>query len=548
MRFSKGILALSLALLTAPFWLPFVQSISGRNIFLTQDSLALTGCALLAGWLLQYVALDRQLKFVDSVVRIQWTRIRWTIWILAPLLFFTLYLINHYVFRAFMNSGDEHSCYFLAECIRNWKWWATPHPLPEFFEVVHVGNRGGKWFSVYPPGWPLLFALGLEWGVADWVNPILATLATLLLFKVAVRMFGFQSACLGVTLMVTTPFFLFNNASYFSHTTCLLMVAIFLYAGVRWEERKGLAWAGLAALAVGYGAGTRYLTMVAVAGPFIFYRLVRVAFRREKWTISHLVFSLILLIMLGLNLYYNYLITGRPIEPPNHYHHNWERLGFQSEFSPLTALTHVLFRFFYLIDWIPALLVGFYIAAIIKDRNLTSGHQIFRLGFLYLPVAYMFYYSWGGNQYGPRYYFEGLPFLCFTVGDAVRSWWWNGTERIRKFLLGALIVTMAGNLYTVVKHGVYYYHVSSERQALYKIAEEKIREPAVVFIRGFLGDTLVMSQEDAVRNHPDLDSKILYAHDLGGSNELLKEFYPNRQYYFGYYDRKLKKARLEAHY
>jgi len=129
--------------------------------------------------------------------------------------------------------------------------------------------------------------------------------------------------------------------------------------------------------------------------------------------------------------------------------------------------------------------------------------------------------------------------------DGIRHWWVQGTESLRRFLLGVLIVSVGTSAYFFYKHGEFFEEVSRQRKALYVLADETIQKPAIVFIRGFLGDRHVMAEEDAVRNDPSLDSLILYAHDLGDKNKSLQSYYPEREIYRGSYDRELKQARLQ---
>jgi len=59
------------------------------------------------------------------------------------------------------------------------------------------------------------------------------------------------------------------------------------------------------------------------------------------------------------------------------------------------------------------------------------------------------------------------------------------------------------------------------------------------------GTRLVMAEEDAVRNSPFLEGRILYAHDLGERNKELMAAYPGLSYYRGTYDRSMQRASLE---
>ena len=67
----------------------------------------------------------------------------------------------------------------------------------------------------------------------------------------------------------------------------------------------------------------------------------------------------------------------------------------------------------------------------------------------------------------------------------------------------------------------------SAQKALYDYAEQSLDQPSIVYIRGFIGQRLVMSQDDAVRNRPSLDGKILYAKDMGPQkNQELQDYFP----------------------
>lgn len=549
---SRSILfVISLILFLAPGWAPYFAQVAAHNMFITGDSLFLLGLAIFAGLLCSFLLPNGLLEGTNCLFGFVRSKFIILAGIFLPLVLFSLYLVNQKILHSFMGSADEHSCYFLAECIRMGKWWVKPHPLSEFFNVVHVGNRDGKWFSVYPPGWPLIWALGLQLNIVDWLNPILATLALIFFYKSGKRIFGSSSAWFGIFCLVITPYFAFTSASYFSHGTCLLMIALFVYTFLKWmdatSESKQILWAMAAAFACGYGLNTRYLTMAAIAAPFILYRLFQLLTRREKITKADFIFAGILVLSVSFLLYNNYVVTGKPFKAPNRYDKGWERLGFHGDYTVIDGLFYIVARFFYLIDWVPPMFVVLFLASLFQKRSFDFLQKLFRWSFFYLVFAYFFYYSWGGNQFGPRYYFEGIPFMMLTMADGLRYWWKEGAPALKKFLLGVVIVSLGTAGYQFYKQGSFYDVASAQRKALYVLAEKSIDKPSIVFIKGFLGDKLVMSQDDAIRNSPRLDGKILYAKDIPEKNKLLREFYPNREYYIGYFDRTLKQAKLEKY-
>lgn len=545
------LIPLALFLLAAPAWAPFCQVLKGRRLFLTADSMVWLGAALLAGFFCQYLLPCFTVHFAAK--RIAWIRGK-AIWLLLLLLIPAtlagLFFLNQKILHAFMNSADEHSCLFLAECLRLGRFWVEPPPLSEFFNVVHVGNKGGHWFSVYPPGWPLLLALALEWNLQDLINPVLTVISLFFLYLSGRKVYGAHVAFLSLLLLVLTPFFTFTGAAYFSHNTCLLAMAILTYAFLRWREsqteQQRLLWAVIAAFAIGYGLITRYLTMAVFALPLVFLVMKPVILRKEKMKTEQWAALLIILVFFAVIFYQNYTVTGKLHKAPNRYDKSWERLGFQDDYTPLDGIIFILARAFYLMDWAPPVYLILYLASFFQKRERTFEEQFLQWAFL-MPVAgYFLYFSWGGNQYGPRYYYEGFPFMMMSMLDGVRYWWRRQDVPLRKFLLGVFLVSLGASAYFFDKHGRYFEAASRERKALYALAEEQIQAPAIVFIRGmFIGQTLVMSQDDAIRNHPVLRGKVVYARDMGEKNQELRAYFPHREFYVGYFDRELRKAFLE---
>ncbi len=495
-----------------------------------------------------------------------------------------LYLINQHILHSFLSSADEHSCYFLAECLRRGKLFVDLPVFSDFFKVAHVGMKGGKWFSVYPPGWPLIWALGLEFKIVDWLNPVMSALSVYFFYLSGKRLFGRAATLLGLTLACLNPFFMFTAASYFSHATCLLCISIFLYAFLRWREayeaegqaclpagRDPVGWAVLCAFAVGYGLMTRYLTMAAVAGPFLLYHYLPIFFdwrgfgkgswgwipftlKRPRLRGSDWIVIGVIAIFMVMILWQNYLVTGKPFKAPNKYDKSWERLGFRKDYTIIDALFYLVSRIFYLMGWFAPAIVGAYLLLIFNLRHLRGvggNHtsevlkRLFCLTPVFIAVAYFFYYSWGGNQWGPRYLWEGLPFLCIAVAHGMVHLWRERGMRVRKFLLVFVIASLASSAVLFVKHAEFTEEASRQRRALYDYSEQAIQGPAIVFMRGFIGDRLVMAEEDTVRNGPFLDGRILYAHDLGERNQELTAAYPGREYFRGTYDRATQRAVLE---
>ncbi len=574
----KVLWAMAVFFLAGPFWVPFFAAMGGHNSFFYADMVVSLGISLTVALLGELWLPEICTRLPPGVLEGLVKHTGVMLGVILTTLLVVLGGVNQSILHRFLNSADEHSCYFLAECLRRGKLLVKPHPLSEFFNVVHVGNRDGKWFSVYPPGWPALWALGSHFGVADWMNPIQTTLAVFFLFISVRRIWGASVAWAGTLLIIFSPFFLFTGASYYSHATCLLMMSLFLYAFLRWQaagdETSRSAWALLAGAAAGYGLMTRYLTMAAFAAPFLFWHYGPLLRRKRAWRRSDLFLPVVMGVFMLLILFQNYAVTGKLFKAPNKYDKSWERLGFKrGDYMPGDGLVYVLTRFFYLMDWYPPILIAIFLVGCLrrmtyflfeahspwkrtpsdaqtvlgfaKGSEKPSLEPLLRGAFFYPSMIYFLYFSWGGNQYGPRYWWEAFPFLGFALADQMRVWWRQGSVPLRKFLTAAVLVSLPAGAYAFNKQAAFFGPGTLARQALYTAAETSLKEPAIVFIHGFLGDSMVIAEEDAVRNSPQLDGKILYAHDLGAHNRELMQYYPERKYYRGTYDRKSGRAVLE---
>lgn len=465
-------------------------------------------------------------------------------WVCAAAAAAWLIWVNHHVLLSFMNSADEFSCYFFAQLLAAGKFWTAPHPAKDFFETAHVGAIGGKWFSVYPPGWPLVWAAGLKFHLKDSLNPVLAALCIPVLADTGRRIYGRCSVLFLTFFLLISPFFVLNAAAYYSHNLCLLLVVLYWNAALRWEERGSLLWASAAGFALGYALGTRYLTAAAL-GFLPAAHMGWEALRRKRLG-TYFVFCAVTGLFIAAQLVYNRLLTGGFLNAPNHYLHPHEKLGFIPGYPPSMALEYLGKRFLYLIDWTPpaAVLVFLLGAGLKKTSGAWDG--ILRASIFLLPAAYFFYYSWGGNQYGPRYYLEAYPFLLLFLDDLRHSIMNESHFRVKKAAAGFLIAAWAASAPLLRYQFEFFSAETHARKAVYELAERETKKPALVFMKGFFGsERLSMAPEDTVRNSPFLNGTVLYAHDREGENVKLIPFFPDRHYYRAVYDSSQHRPRLE---
>ncbi len=293
-------------------------------------------------------------------------------------------------------------------------------PAPDlegFFTTQHMVSDAGRWYSQYPPGHPAAMALGV-WAGAPWIIPIVfSLLSAWLIIDTAQRLFGETVARVTAVLLILASFFWFMGASYMNHVTSLLFIALFLWCFVRWAggERR-LAWIGAAGLALGAAFLSRPLTAVAV-GAALSIPALKIAGRR--WWSAALIGAAGFLALASLYFVFNAVTTGDPLTAG--YLKLWgaeHGLGFHisprgDAHTPLTGLRNELVDLgllqAFLFEWpIPALLpLGALLAAGWSTRR-WEGRLLG--AFFAIPAAYFFY--WHRDAFlGPRYLYEGLPFL-----------------------------------------------------------------------------------------------------------------------------------------
>jgi hypothetical protein len=163
--------------------------------------------------------------------------------------------------------GSDEAAYLLqARIFASGRIVSGARPLPEFFWQYHV-FVDPVLAAKYPPGHSALLALG-ELLHAPWLVPLLAASVTsALVFLLTLRWSSRPVAIVAATLAMTSAMSLRFWPSYFSETStsCLFVVGWLALANY-WETGRA-RWLMTLALAVGLGAITRPLTMLAFALP-----------------------------------------------------------------------------------------------------------------------------------------------------------------------------------------------------------------------------------------------------------------------------------------
>ena len=160
-------------------------------------------------------------------------------------------LLNLVVLDAVPHVPDGFAYVFQARCFAAGMFATEALPVPEAFGLYLIDFVDERMFAVTNPGWPAVLAIGSAIG-AEWlVNPVLGGISVLLLHALARRIAGLGTAHVLTTLLALSPWYLWINASFMTHSiTLVLCLAGWLLVdlGRAWSTLLGGACMGLICL------------------------------------------------------------------------------------------------------------------------------------------------------------------------------------------------------------------------------------------------------------------------------------------------------------
>jgi len=425
----------------------------------------------------------------------------------APLVVLALVAINRWVLLDFPNSGDEYVYLYQAQTMAAGRLWNAPIEPAEVFAVNYIVQEPGRVFGSFPVGWPLALAAAIRMGVPPWLlNPILGALTLGLVWQLGSRLYSPRVGVSAAALVAVSPFFLFNGASYFSHTFCgaLLLGAACLSA----HEDRTPAWVPMAAgLLVGWAVLARYFTGVFCAVPIAWW-LLRPGASRLRTAALFLLGGLPWVLLLA---WYNTMFSGNP----------WQlttrpltvSLWFADRFMLRGAdmlSTHLLRH----LTWTPPALIVAY-AVYLRRAPRETRRGLFDWMLVLLAGCMYFYIERGGNQYGPRFHYEAFLFMVvFVAANLFGGVRLEERPRRQRVLFGLTAASVAIMPLAFVLHAVTEQQVIRERMDPYTMMARAEARRALVMIHGRVGTARSMAATDLTRNGIDYDGGVLYGLDL----------------------------------
>ena len=447
---------------------------------------------------------------------------------LVILILFTFFVTTLYVsyntLEYFPVSSNEYAYLFQAEMFSRGKYWEPAHDLPSFFYVHNLVQYDGILVSRFPPGWPLFLSVAFEIGIPPFiVNPVLGVFTLVVFYFFSRHIYGDRIAIWSLLALAFTGYYIFNSASFFSHVSCLLVTLLFVFTLSVYNKNGNRLFVLMAGFFLGLAFMIRHYTALWVFVPFFFYMIYQYRLKSVHLFLLMAIGALPSFLFL---LSYNYSITGNRFLPVHFWAYSDEVLGFVNGHTLFNGIVHVIrwiLLFFY---WCSPGLFILYVIYIY--RKMKSGTERFLRPEEYIVLSLMlghfFYYDFGGSQYGPRFLFEGFPFLILFVISRV-------FQAREKWAVALLIASL---IYAVVKFPVIADREGSivdERKDLYDLVNEQKIIDAVVLISSPTSPTRPMAVGELTRNDARFVNNVIYAIELPEITGQLMEYYSNRSFY-----------------
>ncbi len=466
-----------------------------------------------------------------------------TLFVLGGLaVFLTLSAVSIFILLKFPNSGDEYLYLYQARTFLAGRFSNPAHPLQHFFKFTWILFRKNRVFCHFLPGWPLFLAVGMVLKIPAYlIGPLVGTLSLGALFLLGKKIYTPRIALIAVLLTFFSSFFIFNAASYFSHTPCSLLLILFVYVSLRFEETSRTH----AGLLSGFLFAAAFITRpfsALLCGLPMFLHLLPGLLKAPRKLLPLLSGALPVFSFL---LFYDYQLTGNPFSLPMLLVKQNRQWGVS--ILQVQTLIYYLKKLFL---WMPVSFPVLYFASLCKGltarKTLPSGEILLGSFFLFQILGQFFFIPTEGNAYGPRYYYESFPFLVLFI----TAFLFKETTYSQKGILGKLLfvfflISLPLSVPPWINHLKTERAVILERSDLYRTVELQRIQNAIIFIGSGTGTIRPMKIYDLTRNDGDYQNSVLYAIDHGRGNRALMSFYPDRTYYHYHYDKRLRQGSLK---
>lgn len=452
---------------------------------------------------------------------------------------------------------DSVAYYFQAQTLAlGWAYAPAP-PFWEAFQFQYTAVNNNKWFTVYPPGWPILLAIGILAKVPWAVNPILLGLGVFFTSLAGYIGFGKKIAVTTAILLLSSSFLIILAGEYMSHTSGFFCYSIFLTCAfylIKHDSEgrfNDFVIPALMGIAGGWLFVIRQFTTILIIFPFaIFFTLnFFTGKQRKRWLIA------LGAAILASTVYFidNWAITGNAFKSaysftPDSAFGFLPNIGMRNGHTISDGLVNFKNLFLELLrslfGWPLFVTLAFFFAPFVFGKP-SKISWLLLFSAMALMLGYMVYWA-PGVMYGPRYYYEAIP--CFALLSAQGIW--VSISRAKEFTYTltknantapvAALPTLAIVAILLHLNLTSYWPIKMDLKGYNFVSGDMLASVN----RTGLNRTLVFVEDSNYpggwpiygnvfsQNDPLLTNNVIYAHDQGPQkNSLVASGYPNRSTY-----------------
>ena len=449
--------------------------------------------------------------------------------------------------------SDEQSYVLQSRIFATGHWTAPSPPISEFFEQSHVLTVPAV-ASKFPPGHALLMSLGTLIGSPTIMPLLLTALTGALLFLLARRAANVWVATLALIMWLGDPINLRFRPSYFSEITTQAMWLVSWWALLEWRQTRDRRWLLALAAAIGWGAITRPLTLLAFAIP-VGVVVIRDVVRLKLWRDFGIAVALGIMLLGVIPLWSSQTTGDWTLTPLTQYQRDYlpyDKPGFGVDTTaparPLNIVNRFTYSEFYrehashtvanlpriaverlrviaISEWSPRLiLVPFVVVGLFSMSAEVAFALICSVG---LFIAYL---SYGHFSEWTLYYFEGVPVLSMLAAlglwsvielVAARVRGAHGTILAARMAMAALVPVVALTI-----HEARTWRERHRQDARWNVEFNDMvsalpKNPTVIFVHY---TPRLQPHPNIVRNSPHLDDETVWiVNDLGDrDHELMR--------------------------
>lgn len=412
-------------------------------------------------------------------------------------------------------------------------------PEPQFFGAAHT-ILSDKWYTMYPPGYPTILALGVLFRISWLVNPLLGALTIVCIYLLAKELYDDSIAKLSAILACASSFFLFMSSEFASHTATLFFVTL-AFLNFVWmvKKRRLLLSALVCGTCIGIALLCRPYTTVWICVPM---GIAAIVMRKELLLRHILIGAMPILVACLAFLAYNYATTGHPLlfgyialygkghYPGFHQDSSSDAFhtvtqGFKYMLSNLNALNYYLF------EWPMSSL---FFMCIFLAYGKKRFWEWLLVGWIGALLVGHFFYFFNKLDFGPRFVYESLPALILLTSRGLSlstqfiTARWKTLSYVQArntlclMLMGLFLFAFLFNLPATAKLYQYYY---GKDVTIQKYFNKNDVAQALVFIKG---------ARDYHGHYPfnaPFAKPHIYAKDRGSENKKLAERFLGYRYF-----------------